>query len=418
MSATAAIGVKASTEGDGYAFAHAGLNAFVELRTGLSFDDHVRITMEYSIPTGATLRLGSLSLSGRNFIDFLTNEYFTYPEFSLELKVGGYPEVVADSIPHRPPEWIGPYPPSDSESVSQFAGVHWTVYGLNGETIRHGTQGSPFEGTPGIVPGDPDDDDDVEADIPAMVSGSFLTFPVSGEIGHASSAFSALPTRVVDGPSAGALMTGYRIASAELPITSLMVPELPGGVSELVVSFSDISQPVIAGQSIDFGPGGVLEFTLSGFDPAAASSALDAFAFGLQFASEGLAALTAVPTLYHPPGDYDRNAFVNGGDLLVWQRKVGLNENVQADGTGDGIVDGLDLAFWQERFGAPLAPEANPSADNAPEPTGLILAGLALAAVASTSSRRRLWVGGAHRPRFRIAEFLQLPDASCAPTTH
>ena len=68
-----------------------------------------------------------------------------------------------------------------------------------------------------------------------------------------------------------------------------------------------------------------------------------------------------------PEGDYDRNAQVDGGDFLLWQRTLGaavVTPGLNADGNQNGVIDGSDLNVWSSRFGssgsgAPLAQDVS-----------------------------------------------------------
>jgi hypothetical protein len=89
-----------------------------------------------------------------------------------------------------------------------------------------------------------------------------------------------------------------------------------------------------------------------------------------------------------PPGDYNRDGFVNSADYVVWRRTLGqVGSGLVADGSGpagvpDGIVNSHDFDFWRSHFGE-SAFGAAVRADLAvsiPEPftAALILIGCAL----------------------------------------
>lgn len=86
-----------------------------------------------------------------------------------------------------------------------------------------------------------------------------------------------------------------------------------------------------------------------------------------------------------PPGDYDRDGDADGGDLLQWQREVGMPTPAFAGADGDGsrIVDTGDLAVWIAHFGAGGAVAAQRTV---PEP-----AGLKLTVVGAVLALRRRW---------------------------
>ena len=68
-------------------------------------------------------------------------------------------------------------------------------------------------------------------------------------------------------------------------------------------------------------------------------------------------------------GDVDLDGFVDGADLLAWQRGLGSEDASLTDGdlSGDGGLSGDDLQIWRERFGTPasLATAAVPEAGSA-----------------------------------------------------
>jgi hypothetical protein len=73
---------------------------------------------------------------------------------------------------------------------------------------------------------------------------------------------------------------------------------------------------------------------------------------------------------------------------LIWQRGNGLTgqtSKANGDANGDGLVNGVDLGIWKSRFG--LAPDV-PVAGAIPEPAGLALAGLGIAALATARRRK------------------------------
>jgi hypothetical protein len=57
-------------------------------------------------------------------------------------------------------------------------------------------------------------------------------------------------------------------------------------------------------------------------------------------------------------GDYDRDADVDGGDFLVWQRRLGdvIPEGTSADGSQNGVIDAGDLSIWAAQFATPRMP--------------------------------------------------------------
>ncbi len=124
---------------------------------------------------------------------------------------------------------------------------------------------------------------------------------------------------------------------------------------------------------IGAGPGSV------GFTPPLSSGA---YSFWIQQASgasvsyqfDFLVTALAPPGL---PGDYNGDDSVDAADYALWRSMENeTGPGLAADGNGDEVVDEIDYQYWAERFGdtadgsGPVAP--------VPEPTSLLLAGLAL----------------------------------------
>jgi hypothetical protein len=67
--------------------------------------------------------------------------------------------------------------------------------------------------------------------------------------------------------------------------------------------------------------------------------------------------------------DFDEDDDVDGADVLIWQRGVGVGTmHADGDADGDGDVDQSDLAAWRFQFGATDA--ALPAGSPVPEPAG------------------------------------------------
>ncbi|HMP04814.1 MAG TPA: hypothetical protein PJ982_00560 [Lacipirellulaceae bacterium] len=70
--------------------------------------------------------------------------------------------------------------------------------------------------------------------------------------------------------------------------------------------------------------------------------------------------------------DFNSDGSVDGADLLVWQRGLGLSQGVlraTGDASGDGLVDGADLSLWSAHF-SPVAADATGASQTLPEPNG------------------------------------------------
>ena len=211
-----------------------------------------------------------------------------------------------------------------------------------------------------------EENDPPPASDPHYVTGVNLTMPIIGDVGHTGKFYAGIPTEVEAGPLTGAQVTGYTVTSEYAPLTSFIIPSLPGGAENLSISFNEQTVPVVAGQEIDFGPGGTEEFTITGFDPTAPDFTPGDLVMGLQFAEEGLASLTAIPTLYIPPGDYNENGLVDSADYTVWRD--------DAAHTPEGYY------VWRSKFGPPGGSGVQGPAVPEPAAVLIVVAALALAA--------------------------------------
>ncbi|MEX2169194.1 MAG: LamG domain-containing protein [Pirellulales bacterium] len=106
----------------------------------------------------------------------------------------------------------------------------------------------------------------------------------------------------------------------------------------------------------------------------------DVYLFDHALTDEEIAAL--IPPL--PPaqvGDYNGNGIVDAADYTLWRDTLGSDTDLRADGDGSLIVDLGDYTKWVENFGAPGSLGAGASAEAVPEPSSLLLAMAAVAAV-------------------------------------
>lgn len=112
----------------------------------------------------------------------------------------------------------------------------------------------------------------------------------------------------------------------------------------------------------------------------------------VRFAVLDINAIEAIGDIEIPPlvlvGDYNLDGLVDAADYTVWRDSKGdMGAGLPADGNGDGTVDDGDRTLWANNYGAvAMAPSMATSAA-IPEPTAVLLAGVALAAVAT--ARRR-----------------------------
>ncbi|MEX2171615.1 MAG: hypothetical protein WD851_20015 [Pirellulales bacterium] len=263
--------------------------------------------------------------------------------------------------------------PADEASFASYTwAVHWSIFDPVREPVYPGQTFENYaKGNTGYDrPSDNEDDEPPPASDAANVAGVNLTMPIIGDLGHTGKFFAGIPTQVEAGPLTGAQVTGYTVTSEYEPLTSFIIPTLPGGAENLSITFNEQTLPLVAGQEIDFGPGGAQEFAISGIDPTAPGFTPGDLVMGLQFAAEGLASLIAIPTLYIPPGDYNENGLVDAADYTVWRDGLG----------GAHAPEGYDL--WRSKFGPPGGSGGEGQA--VPEPQAallLVMAGLALIAV-------------------------------------
>jgi hypothetical protein len=153
--------------------------------------------------------------------------------------------------------------------------------------------------------------------------------------------------------------------------------------------------------------GGTLSVTLLGsFAPAAGNTfdilnfttASGTFALDLPPLENGLSwdtssllttgALSVVAALT-PNADFNGDEIVDGRDLLVWQRGLGLTsqmDNSNGDADRDGTVDADDLLVLRNQFGTnPTSPTA---AGHVPEPAGAALVAIALSSLRALRRKR------------------------------
>ena len=72
--------------------------------------------------------------------------------------------------------------------------------------------------------------------------------------------------------------------------------------------------------------------------------------------------------------DFNGDGVVNGADLLMWQRNLGLTgqtDNMLGDASGNGVVDSWDFSVWRAQFGSQL-PVLN-TVSEIPEPSSVLL---------------------------------------------
>ncbi len=92
-------------------------------------------------------------------------------------------------------------------------------------------------------------------------------------------------------------------------------------------------------------------------------------------------------------GDFDQDGDRDGSDFLIWQRGFGTLSGAslgEGDGTFDEAVLGDDLALWEGGFGAAALGGLSASIGAVPEPSSLVLLGLALGMIPLRVMKRRV----------------------------
>jgi hypothetical protein len=132
------------------------------------------------------------------------------------------------------------------------------------------------------------------------------------------------------------------------------------------------------------------------FDILDFSSAGGSFAYALPSLGGGLAWNTSqllttgslsVVAVLTPNADFNGDEIVDGQDLLIWQRGIGLagqTANSNGDADRNGTVDAADLLVWKSQLGT--NPAALAATNNIPEPA---CAALLASAFASLGELRR-----------------------------
>jgi ELWxxDGT repeat protein len=144
-----------------------------------------------------------------------------------------------------------------------------------------------------------------------------------------------------------------------------------------------------------------------------------------------------------PPGDFDGDRLVTGGDFLLWQRQLGATgPGLSADANRDGIVNEADLAPWRESassivraIAAPVMAAPKDEAEKAPTAspalTSTAAADLALAqfefarpasrpraaasrGVASSAAAARIMRAA---PMMPARGFAHTPESSASPSS-
>jgi hypothetical protein len=76
--------------------------------------------------------------------------------------------------------------------------------------------------------------------------------------------------------------------------------------------------------------------------------------------------------------DFDGDGDIDGNDLMVWQRNVGVGTTrATGDADGNGMVNAADLTVWRDQFG--FMASTAPATAAVPEPGAAVLCVMALA---------------------------------------
>lgn len=144
--------------------------------------------------------------------------------------------------------------------------------------------------------------------------------------------------------------------------------------AEDLSSHGDFLRPLL--DNSPTAPAGVYAFFARITSPSyeASDAILIALNLGLDDPAEFEEGALAINRAAGLAGDYDFDGDVDGADLLIWQRRLGVPPN----GTGNGMpLDGEDLTIWSTQFGM-STPGASIALATIPEPTCGVLAAIAM----------------------------------------
>jgi hypothetical protein len=174
-----------------------------------------------------------------------------------------------------------------------------------------------------------------------------------------------------------------------------LVWQLPQSLSVLIVDIDPAIDGVFGAELVSSGWFSLFEEDVEGLGPLQQTH----FDFRQFFADDDMGKiyfdLTPSFDVVQPepiPGDYNDDGIVNAADYTVWRNSLGaVGSNLPADGNGSGSVDAGDYAIWKMHFGESFGGGGSGSAA-VPEPGGLWLTLLAVAAMVTTKRRQPLAV--------------------------
>ena len=322
----------------------------------LQFDEWVNFRLWYSVGHGGGL--SEITPGGWWLQDFSGNGMVDLVRQNITLTLGLSADGIGfiDGYPAEPAN-----PDADLPSIAggqaspATVAIAWAISPMD----------QPPPPRPGIVA-------TIPIGMPRVSAGTgFDPEPVGTRSVYASPGWTyiGLQTLTSLGEFRGLIPTSYSLSVGDIPVTSFLADTLPAGAN-LSLTVGDDTHAIKVGESIDFGPAGATEFTISGLDPTTASVDLQSLIFGLQFAASGYQDVEARAVEYIVASDANLDLTVDAADLAIWQANYGISEaasHQQGDADGDARVDGADFLVWQRQL--------NSLTSNAtvPEPSSTVL---------------------------------------------